>query len=181
MRKITLDEINGMSREEFVKRFGSLYEHSPWVAERAAAERPFESVDGMHAAFESAVRDAPRESRVALIRAHPDLAGKAAVAGELTPESAREQSAAGLDRLSPGEYEEFERLNREYRDRFGIPMVVFVREHTKGSILHTARLWLDNSQDEEIDRALEEIAKITRHRLGEAVETAEVAEKGDTG
>jgi OHCU decarboxylase len=174
--KITLDEVNGMDRGGFVERFGSLYEHSPWVAGAAEQERPFGSIEEMHGAFESSVRDAPRESQVALIQAHPDLAGKAAMSGKLTAESAREQSSAGLDRLSPEEYEDFTRINREYREKFGLPMVVFVRAHTKESILKSARLRLDNSEEEEIDQALAEIAKITRFRLGEAVESPQKGE-----
>ncbi|WP_047864262.1 2-oxo-4-hydroxy-4-carboxy-5-ureidoimidazoline decarboxylase [Rubrobacter aplysinae] len=183
MAKITLDEVNGMGREEFVARFGSLYEHSPWVAEAAAEERPFGSADGMHEAFESAVQSAPQESRVELIKAHPDLAGKAAMAGGLTPESASEQSSAGLDRLTPEEYATFKQMNDAYREKFGLPMVVFVRAHTKDSILESARSRLDNTKEEEVESALREIAKITRFRLDNAVEDsmvkAEEPEKGE--
>jgi OHCU decarboxylase len=127
--KSTLDRINELDQEYFIARFGSLFEHSPWVAEEAWESRPFGSVEEMWRAFEDAVYSAPRESQLNLIRAHPDLAGKAAVAGELTQESAREQASAGLDRLSPGEFEAFTRMNREYREKFGLPMVVCARAH----------------------------------------------------
>lgn len=167
--KITLEEANALDREEFVRRFGSLYEHSPWVAEAASAERPFASFAEMHGAFARAVREAPPERRLALIEAHPDLAGKAAMAGDLTPESAREQSSAGLDRLSPQEYETFTRINREYRERFGIPMIVAVREHTKDSIIEQARARLEHTREEEIEIALGEIDKIARIRLHDLV------------
>lgn len=168
--KISLDEVNELSREEFVARFGSIYEHSPWVAEAAFEERPFASLTGMHGAFARAVREAPPGRRMALIKAHPDLAGKAAMAGELTPESAREQSSAGLDRLTPEEYETFTKINREYREKFGIPMIVVVREHTKESIIAWARARLGNPEDEEIRTALGEIDKIARIRLQDTVE-----------
>src|SRR5688572_20567275 len=97
--KITVDEVNSWGQDEFEARFGALYEHSPWIAERAWHERPFGSLSELHGAFLRAMNDAPPERQLALIRAHPDLAGRAAVAGELTPESSREQASAGLDRL----------------------------------------------------------------------------------
>jgi OHCU decarboxylase len=170
-QKITLKEVNDLDREGFVARFGSLYEHSPWVAEAASEERPFGDLDEMRGAFARAVRSAPAERRMSLIKAHPDLAGKAAMAGELTRESAREQSSAGLDRLSQEEYETFTRVNREYREKFGFPMIVAVREHTRGSIIEQARARLSHSQDEEIQTALREIDKIARIRLEDLVET----------
>jgi 2-oxo-4-hydroxy-4-carboxy-5-ureidoimidazoline decarboxylase len=168
--KIPFSSVNELDQKEFVARFGSLYEHSPWVAEAASAERPFDSLAGMHAALSRAVRAASPEQRMSLIKAHPDLAGKAAMAGELTPESAREQSSAGLDRLSPEEYETFTRINREYREKFGIPMIVVVREHTKESIIAQAKARLGNSEDEEIETALSEIDKIAWMRLRDRVE-----------
>jgi 2-oxo-4-hydroxy-4-carboxy-5-ureidoimidazoline decarboxylase len=170
--RIPLEEVNGLGRENFVARFGSLYEHSPWVAEAAFEERPFASLDALHAAFARAVRNAPPERQLALIKAHPDLAGKAALAGELTPESAREQSSAGLDRLSPEEFETFTRINRAYCEKFGIPMIVAVRDHTKESIIAQAETRLGNSEEKEIETALGEIDKIARIRLQDAVEPA---------
>jgi OHCU decarboxylase len=108
---------------------------------------------------------APRDRQLALIRAHPDLAGRAAVEGTLTASSQREQAAAGLDRLTPDEYETFTRTNAAYRERFGFPLVVCAREHTKDSILRTAAERLDHTPEQEIDVALGEIAKIARLRL----------------
>lgn len=159
-----------MSREEFVERFGGIYESSPWVAEGASVERPFESVDEMRRAFERAVEGASEEKKLSLIRAHPDLAGKAAVAGELTEESANEQSSAGLDRLSPEEFERFTRMNRAYHEKFEIPFIVCVREHTKASILENAEARLSNSWGEEIETALGEIHKIAGLRLKDMIE-----------
>lgn len=173
MEKITLKEVNDLKREEFVERFGPLYEHSPWVAETAVDERPFEDLPRMHGAFERAVLDAPPERRLSLIKAHPDLAGKAAMSGDLTSESAREQASAGLDRLSPEEYESFTELNAAYKEKFGIPMIFAVKEHTKNSILESAEKRLQNSYDEEVVRTLEEINKIARYRLEDTVEKGE--------
>ena len=107
----------------------------------------------------------PRDRQIALIRAHPDLAGRAAVAGTLTADSAREQSSAGLDRLTPEEYEAFTGANTAYRERFGFPFVICVREHDKDSILASAEARLQNDPDGEIDVALREIAKIAALRL----------------
>src|SRR3712207_2943925 len=116
-----------------------------------------------------AVSEAPEDRRLALIRAHPDLAGKAAIAGELTPESTREQASARLDRLSPEEFATFTRLNQAYRDTFGFPFVICVREHTKASILENFAARLHNGREQEIDIALGEIAKIAKLRLFDVV------------
>lgn len=167
--RITVEEVNRLSEDEFVARFGTLYEHSPWVAEGAWRARPFEGLEGLHEAFLRAVREASEERRIGLIRAHPDLAGKAALAGELTRESAGEQSSAGLDLLSPEEFEAFTRTNRAYREKFGIPMVVCVREHTKESILANAQERLAHTRSEEIKTALGEIGKISYLRLRDQV------------
>ena len=186
VHKATIDEVNDLDQREFVGRFANLYESSPWVAERAWRERPFGGLSDLHEAFVGAMYEAPEERRMALIRAHPDLAGKAAVAGELTPESSSEQASAGLDSLTPEEYEAFTRMNADYRERFGFPMIVCVREHTKmpstadetptitkETILQNARDRLKNSREEEIGVALGEIAKIARFRLEDLIETDE--------
>jgi 2-oxo-4-hydroxy-4-carboxy-5-ureidoimidazoline decarboxylase len=166
---ISVREANRLDLEEFVRTLGSVYEHSPWVAERAWRESPFEGPEDLRRALWRAVDEAPRGRQLDLIRAHPDLAGKAAVAGELTPESEREQSSAGLDRLSPEEYERFTDVNTAYRERFGFPMVVYVREHTKDSILAQAEARLANTREREVGTALEEIRKIAASRLEELI------------
>jgi OHCU decarboxylase len=160
-----MDAINELDRSAFVERFGPLFEHSPWVAESAWHDRPFDDREQLYEALVAAMHAAPRERKLALIRAHPDLAGKAAIEGTLTARSHSEQRSAGLDRLTPDEYEAFTRTNTAYRERFGFPFVVCVREHTKESILRVAAERLGNSEDEEIRVALEEIAKIARLRL----------------
>ena len=168
---MSIGQVNGLSEGEFVVKFGSLYEHSPWVAEQAWNARPFTGLDDLHGAMAGAVRSASDERKMELVRAHPDLTGKAAVAGELTRESEREQASAGLDRLSPEEYEAFTRTNREYREKFGFPMIVAVRRHgSKESILRNAEERLGNSVERETETALDEIHDIARLRLEDLIE-----------
>jgi OHCU decarboxylase len=161
----TPEAINALDREAFTARFGPLFEHSPWVAENAYDRRPFGDRDELHAALCAAMYEAPRERQLALIRAHPDLAGRAAIEGTLTPDSRREQSSAGLDRLSADEYEAFTGTNAAYSARFGFPFVICVRGHDKASILAAAASRLEHDRDEEVAVALAEIAKIARLRL----------------
>jgi OHCU decarboxylase len=164
-----VEGINELDRRRFVERFGPLFEHSPWVAESAWSDRPFADAEELFEALRAAMYAAPRERQLALIRAHPDLAGRAAIEGTLTARSRNEQASAGLDRLRPDEYEAFTRTNAAYRARFGFPLVVCVREHTKESILRTAAERLEHSRDEELRVALGEIAKIARLRLRDAL------------
>jgi OHCU decarboxylase len=168
--RLTMEEVNALDREAFLERFGPVFEYSPWVAEEAWRGRPFDGRADLAAAFHEALLNAPEERQVLLIRAHPELAGRAAEEGALTADSAREQSSAGLDRLTPDELEAFARINRDYRERFELPFVVCVREHTKDSILATAEERLRNSRAEEVRTALGEIAKIGALRLEDLVE-----------
>src|SRR5262245_53975837 len=126
---MTLPAINVLDQDAFVAALGALFEGSPWIAAEAWPSRPFASRDALHHALCTTMYSAPPERKIALIRAHPDLAGKAAIAGELTPESASEQSSAGLDHLSLEEFATFTRLNRAYSDTFGFPFVICVREN----------------------------------------------------
>jgi 2-oxo-4-hydroxy-4-carboxy-5-ureidoimidazoline decarboxylase len=167
---LALADLNAMDEDAFVAALDGVVEHSPWVARAAAADRPFASVADVRRALERAMRAAPRERQVALIAAHPELAGREARAGELTAESAGEQARAGLDRLSAGELAALRSLNRDYRERFGFPFVVCVREHTKDSILAWGVERLGHTPDEEVAIALGEIAKIAGLRLGDLVE-----------
>jgi OHCU decarboxylase len=168
---LTIDEINALDQESFVGALGSLFEGSPWIAAEAWRGRPFESVAHLHRALCDVLYHASTEQQVALIRAHPDLVGKAALAGTLTPESTREQASAGLDRLSPEEIATFTRLNQAYKDRFGFPFVICARQNKKDSILAGLARRLDNSRAEEIAAALAEIAKISYLRLLDTVAT----------
>jgi 2-oxo-4-hydroxy-4-carboxy-5-ureidoimidazoline decarboxylase len=167
----TLESLNRLDRPTFASALGATFEHSPWVAEEAWSARPFTTVEALHAAMVAAVRRAGRETQLALLRAHPDLAGKAARAGTLTRASTAEQASAGLDRLTDDEYERFSRLNAAYRTRFGFPFIIAVRRHDKASILAAFEARLANSLDEEIERALAEVFDITRLRLDVLIRT----------
>lgn len=159
-----------MDRQAFIARFGGIYEHSPWVAEQVAELEP--SVDDVPRLAElmaDCVDNADTEQQLALIRAHPDLAGKAQIAGELTADSTAEQSSAGLDQCSKVEYEKFQALNDAYKDKFGFPFVMAVRGSSREEILDAFSKRLKNDYELEFETALEEIHKIARLRL-EAME-----------
>ena len=162
---LSLDEINRMSSRDFRRALGDVFEGSPWIAERALAARPFASRDGLHEAMVRVMREASREERLTLLRAHPDLAIRAARASALSTASRSEQSGAGLDRLSDDDYQRFERLNARYRERFGFPFIIAVRRHDTASILAAFERRLHNPVDAEIESALAEVADITRFRL----------------
>jgi OHCU decarboxylase len=167
---LTVARLSAMGEDEFAAALGGVFEHSPWVARAAWRRRPFAGVGDLHRALDAALREAPRDRQVTLIRAHPELAGRQAHAGELTDESTREQAGAGLDRLSADELRALERLNARYRERFGFPLVVCVREHTKASIVAWGEERLGRERDAEIATALGEIAKIARLRLDDLLE-----------
>ena len=166
----TLAVVNDLSRDAFVAALGPLFEGSPWIAESTWPARPFATIDQLYQALCATMYAAPIERQVALIQAHPDLAGKAAIAGALTAESAREQSSAGLSRLAPEQFATFTRLNRSYREKFGFPFVICAREHNARSILEHFATRLEHHRTQEIDTALGEIAKIARLRLLDAVQ-----------
>lgn len=155
-----------MSAEEFVEVFGPVFEHSPWVAEHTAVERPIHSVEELHAMMCETVRCAKPDEQLALIRAHPDLVGRAA----LTTESQGEQAAAGLMDLSPEERERFAAYNAEYQERFGFPFVICARRNQKEAILEAFPRRLRNTPDQERNTALLEIYKIAELRLQDLVE-----------
>lgn len=154
-----------LDRQAFVARYGGVYEHSPWVAEacweRHAQSGPADLADPFRACVDSADRD----RKLALIRAHPDLAGRAAVRGELTTDSGIEQSRAGIDQCSPQEYDAFRRLNAAYREKFGFPFVMAVRNSSREEILEAFARRLQNDPETEFARAIDEIHKIARLRL----------------
>jgi OHCU decarboxylase len=157
-----------LTPEEFVGRYGGIYEHSPWVAEEtheAAAE--VENVSELASIFANCVDHAGDERKLALIRAHPDLAGKAAIRGELTVESTSEQSSAGIDRCSPEEFEQFQNLNSQYKEKFGFPFVMAVRDSNRHEILAAFKSRLGNEFQTEFESAIREIHKIASLRLQE--------------
>lgn len=167
---ITLDALNAMSDDDFVAALGSIFEHAPWVAEGAASQRPFATVANLHRAMLGVVQAARAETQTRFLRGHPDLAGKAARDGALTADSTAEQAGAGLDRLSETQYARFHELNTAYTQRFGIPFIVCVRHHTRGSILRQFERRLAHDAVVERVAALHEIGLITRLRLDGAVD-----------
>ena len=170
VRQPTLQSLNGMSSRDFVAAIGSAFEHSAWISERTRQTgRPFASLADLHDKLCGAVRRASLDEQVKLIQAHPDLVGRLAREGRLTRESAAEQSAAGLASLTADEVAGFERYNAAYRDRFGFPFVICARENKKDAILAAFPRRLENSRDQEIATALEEIYKIARLRLADAI------------
>jgi 2-oxo-4-hydroxy-4-carboxy-5-ureidoimidazoline decarboxylase len=161
----TLSELNGCSKDDFVAALANIFEYSPWIAEHTAAGRPFAGINQLFAAMKAAVDRAPVELRLALIKAHPDLANKTQRAAGLTAESDAEQNSVGLDRLSDAEYDAFERVNNAYRSKFGFPYVVCVRRHTKDSILRDFAQRLANDAATETQKSVEEICRIAALRL----------------
>src|SRR6201996_7081466 len=169
MSEYTLAGLNACSRDDFVAALANIFEHSPWIAEQAAAARPFSGLGALFAAMKSAAERAPAEMRLALIKAHPDLANKTQRAAGLTAESDAEQNSVGLDRLSDAEYEAFERINNAYRSRFGFPYIVCVRRQTKDSILRDFERRLPNDEAAEMKTSIEEICRIAALRLDQLV------------
>jgi 2-oxo-4-hydroxy-4-carboxy-5-ureidoimidazoline decarboxylase len=151
---------------DFVHKFGGIYEHSPWVAEEAeAVVAGSAELETIATVMADCVDNASVEKQLELIRAHPDLAGRAQIAGELTVESTDEQSSAGLDQCSTEEYKRFQSLNQAYHDKFGFPFVMAVRDSTRAEILDAFGDRLENDPDTEFETALAEIHKIARLRL----------------
>ena len=159
---VALEAVSSLGKAEFVARFGGVFEHSPWVAERAWQRRPFRSVDELHRTMMSAVENATVEEKLALVRAHPELAGSET----LTPHSSAEQTRLGFTALSRAELAEIADLNRSYRDKFGFPCIVALRLHAKrGSVLAEMKRRLHNERSIELANAMQHIGHITRARL----------------
>jgi 2-oxo-4-hydroxy-4-carboxy-5-ureidoimidazoline decarboxylase len=165
MSTLTLTELNGLPADAFVERLGSVFEHSPWVAAGVVDARPFASVYALHRAMCDVVAGVGHDAQLALIRAHPELAGRAAIAGALTADSTREQQGAGLDRCSPAEFAELHALNAAYRERFGFPFIIAVRGHSRQSIIASLRARLAHPVEQEFAEALEQIERIAELRL----------------
>lgn len=166
---LTISQVNGLDVGEFVRIIGPVFENSPWIAQATFAKKPFSDFAGLHRALCETVMASGKTKQLDLIRAHPDLVGKLAQAGQLTPESAGEQAAAGLDRLSPDEVALFQKQNDIYKNKFGFPFVICARLNKKGAILAGFEARLQNSRRQEIKTALEEIFKIAELRLCDLV------------
>ncbi len=165
----TLEQLNTMSHEAFVATLGGIFEHSPWVADGAAGERPFASIDDLHEAMRQVVATAAEARQLGLINAHPELAGRAAVRGELTAESTREQSGAGLAHCSQEEFDKLQRLNRTYRERFGFPFILAVRGYDRAGVIANFEARIGNTREAELRTSLDQIYRIARLRLDDLV------------
>lgn len=162
---MTIDELNKLELTPFTETLANIFEHSPWVAEGAYHARPFADVGGLHRAMVAVMDGADDNTQLALIRAHPDLAGKAARAGAVTEASKSEQAGAGLDQLTDAEFARFHTLNERYKDTFEFPFILAVKGHDKHSILAAFEQRLEHTPTQEKHTALAEIAKIARFRL----------------
>ncbi len=161
----SIAELNQMSQEAFVKALGAVFEDTPAIAYQVWNQRPFADVAELHQQMVDVVKAMSPEQQLALIQAHPDLGSQA----KMAEASVKEQAGAGLAQLSLEEYDRFQSLNRAYKDKFGFPFIVAVKNHTKGSILDSFERRLENSMEAEMEQALTEIAQIARFRLVELV------------
>lgn len=159
---------SAMDRETYLRHIGGIYEHSPWIAEtlfRTGLTSDHDTAVGLHAALRDIVDDAPADRKLDLLRAHPDLAGKLAVRGELTAESTTEQASAGLDQCTDEEFAEFQALNDVYKEKFGFPYILAVRGRKREAILEDFRARVVNGRDIEFAEALKQVHKIAFLRL----------------
>jgi 2-oxo-4-hydroxy-4-carboxy-5-ureidoimidazoline decarboxylase len=168
--RTTLDELNSMPADTFVDMLSGIFEHSPWVAQAAEPQRPFQSVDALHSAMTRAVNQAGERRQLALIDAHPELAGKAAVRGELTHESTREQSGAGLNLCTQEEFNKLQGLNAAYREKFGFPFILAVRGFDRHGIIANFETRLHHDRDTELRESLNQIYRIARFRLDDLLD-----------
>ena len=168
-KTIAESDLPTLRRDRFMALFADVFEHSPWVAERAWRDAPFSDKASLLAAMTRAMTAADRAEKLALIRAHPDLAGRAAIGGDLTDASRREQAGAGLDQCSPEEYARFQELNAAYKEKFGFPFIMAVKNSTRQQILDAFATRLNNTAEEEFATALGQIARIAAFRLDDII------------
>ncbi len=161
--------LSKLDQDAFTAALAGIYEHSPWIPARAWTQRPFARRADVQAALERVVDAAGRDQQLALLRAHPELAGKAAVCGELTVDSRREQAGAGLDQCSPEEFETLLRLNQSYGERFGFPFIIAVRGLTRADIIAAMARRVQGAVEEEFTTALGQVKRIAAIRLADCV------------
>jgi 2-oxo-4-hydroxy-4-carboxy-5-ureidoimidazoline decarboxylase len=166
---LSLAQLNAMNRAQFTEQLGGIFEHSPWIAERSWAARPFADVASLHAAMSAVLAQAGDAAQLALIRAHPQLASKAAVRGELTTASNAEQGGAGLRDCSPEEFALLGQLNQTYQQRFGFPYILAVRGHSRASIIANLQARIDKDRTQEFAEALRQIERIAALRLADLI------------
>ena len=163
--RMTLDQLNALNADTFVGALAGIFEHSRWVAEEAVSKRPFANIDALYETMTAIVNNASDARQLALINAHPELAGKAAVRGELTDESTREQSGAGLDLCTQEEFDRLQALNAAYREKFGFPFILAVRGFDRHGIIANFEARLHHGRDIELRESLQQIYRIARFRL----------------
>ena len=166
---LTISQLNQLDQPEFVRVVGPVFEHSPWIAEMTWSKKPFADLENLLRALCDSVKNSGAEKQLALIRAHPDLVGKFALAAQLTKESTSEQANANLNKLSSEEINLFQKQNAAYKNKFGFPFVICARLNKKEAILAGFEQRLKNSREEEIKTALEEIFKIAELRLRDLI------------
>jgi 2-oxo-4-hydroxy-4-carboxy-5-ureidoimidazoline decarboxylase len=166
---MSIEAVNALSAEAFVAAFGDVAEHTPWVAEKSGAKRPFADRRAMSEAFIDAVLEAGDPEKLALIQAHPDLAGRVAIAGDLAPESKREQAGAGLDQLSEAEFARFTKLNDAYRSKFRFPFILAVKGADKKLVLSAFEERIENDPETEFANAIRQVARIVAFRIDDRV------------
>ena len=169
-QKILLSDINHYSQEQFVEVLGGIFEHSPWVADLAYEQQPFESVARLHRAMLETVERSPEYQRMGLICNHPELAGKEASAGTLTRESTKEQAGAGLDQCSAAELTKLQDLNRSYREKFDFPFIIAVSGLNRWQIIEALEHRIGHTHEKEFDTSIEEIGKIGEIRLAALIQ-----------
>jgi 2-oxo-4-hydroxy-4-carboxy-5-ureidoimidazoline decarboxylase len=160
-----LADVNALDEAQFVATLGGVFEHSPWVAQRAAAQRPFASVTALHAAMTGVVARASEDEQLTLLRAHPELAGRAAIRGELTADSTTEQSGAGLTACSPEEFAALTDLNRRYNATFGFPFILAVKGYDRAGVIREFVRRVGHDRATELAECLAQVARIARFRL----------------
>ena len=165
LNPLNLADLNALDRDSFVEALGWIFEDAPWVAERTWTRRPFTSLDALHQTMIDFVRQASEPEQLALLRAHPDLGTRARISGASTGE----QRGAGLDRLAADEYTQLQRLNDEYRRRFGFPFLFAVKGSTKEDVLNALEARVGRSRDEEFAEALGQVSRIARFRLEDVI------------
>jgi 2-oxo-4-hydroxy-4-carboxy-5-ureidoimidazoline decarboxylase len=165
--RYTIEAINRMTAADFSAAFGQVYEHSPWIAERAFARRPFSSRLDVQLALYAVVQSASRAERVALLGAHPELAGQEAQAGTMTAESVGEQASARLDALPPDQVARLAELNLAYRRKFGFPAIIAVRLNSRAAIFHAFEGRLHNDVEQEVQNGIAQVCEIARLRLAD--------------
>jgi OHCU decarboxylase len=162
---VTLIDLNALERDAFVAAIGWVFEHSPWVADRAWVQRPFLSLDDLHMTLVDAMNAASREEQLTLLRAHPDLGARM----KMSDASIGEQTSAGLDRLTPPDFQTLQQLNADYRTRFGFPFLFAVKGSTPAQILAALQERLPRDPQTEVEEGLRQVAKIARFRLEDSI------------